>query len=321
MPTPEIQAASEAPDVIAEQQAVIENNPLVKANEDRERANAIEFEELQGRAKPGQQRSLFQDTARKLQKAGKLTDSTEFGRFKRWWDATEGKGRGKPEIEYELFKRQTKGMFDEPTQPQIAKGKREIEQKRPESELSQAKSGKDSDKTNQLVKNTVMLPNGDIGEKVSSHKGVATVDVDGKKLQYKDIDLEDPVAVRNAIHEIAQIPEIDRSGPMDLSHYDPKEKKLIVQFPNGKTAVYLDVEPEKADIIRRGDAEVKTTGKTKTGEEWTQGQTHKSHGAALSKQILTNPKYARSQQGITWYFLEEIYDKYGKIRTRPKKKQ
>ena len=303
MPSPEIQQAATAQDPIAEQQAVIEANPMVKNAEDAERTNAIEFNELQARAKPGTQRTLFQETARKLQKAGKIKDTTEFGRFKKWWNATEGKGRGPADVEYDLFKRQTKGMFDE-QKPQ--------EQKKLEPKTENVPA--------EIAKNTVMLPNGDIGEKVSSHKGVTTVDVDGKKLQYKDIDLEDPVAVRNVIHQVAQISEKERSGPMDLAQYNPKDKQLFVQFKDGKVAVYLDVEPDIADKIQSATGKPKTTGRTKTGESWIEA-VPESRGADLNALITKNPKYNKASQGVTWYFLEEVYDKYSKIREISKKER
>lgn len=310
MPSPEIKEEATAHDPIAEQQAMIEANPMVKNALDAERTNAIEFNELQNRAKSGTERTLFQDTARKLQKSGQIKDATEFGRFRKWWNATEGKGRGPAEVEYELFKRQTKGMFEEPTQVQKPKVTPKLEQKQPETEQTPAK----------MAKNTVMLPNGDIGEKVSSHKGVSTVDVDGKKLQYKDIDLEDPVQVRNAIHEIAQIPEKERSGLMDLAQYSPSEKRLYVQYSNGKIAVYLDVNPEDAEAIKIGKGTPKTTGQTKTGESWITG-IPESRGAELSRLIIRNPKYDKNQKDKTWFYLEDVYDKYQKIRQVTKNKK
>lgn len=303
MPTPEIEEAANASNLIEQPQQAPQPSPLEQQIAERQVQDEAEFNNLEERKPRGAPpRSEFINTARVLKKAGVFKDDKDFSNFKKWWHATEDKPRGSPTIEYEKYRVQTKDMPD--FQDFIA-GKEQKSQ--------------EQTKMPQEVEKIVQLPNGDFGEKLGDHKGVSTVDDNGKKVQFKDIDLGNPVEVRNAMWGLLQIPEADRSGPMDLARYNANSRELIVQFPDGKTAIYLGVDPSVADDIKNAALPAKTTGRTKTGEMWTAGE--KSHGGTLSRLILRDPKYNKENQGKTWYYLEDVYDKFKKLRVVPKERK
>ncbi len=170
-----------------------------------------------------------------------------------------------------------------------------------------------------LEKQLAALPSGDIGQIESVKNGIAKLNVNGEIRHRKLSELiQEPIEIRNAIHEILQIPESERSAVFDFVNYDPNDKRLYVQFPNGKTVVYLDVDPTHANAIRESKGVPKTTGQTATGEKWIAGIPD-SRGAEFFSRIKADPKYSKDNEGKTWYYLEDVYDKYGKLRLKPKK--
>jgi len=166
-----------------------------------------------------------------------------------------------------------------------------------------------------------MTPQGDFGEITEVKNGIAKIRTEnGVKSRKLSELIKEPDEVRIALHDILQIPESERSAVMDLSVYDPVDKRYYVQYPDGRVVVYKDVPEEDAEAIKIGKGIPKTTGKTKTGEMWAAGIPD-SRGAELSARILRNPKYNKENQGKTWYYLQEGYDKYNKIRYKPGKKK
>jgi hypothetical protein len=165
------------------------------------------------------------------------------------------------------------------------------------------------------------LPSGDVGEIESVKDGIAKINVNGEIKHRKLSDLiKEPEQVRLAINDILQIPESERSAAMDLLHYTPQHKLLHIMFPNGKIAWYEDIDEDIVDEIIAARGVPKTTGRTATGEEWTAGVPD-SRFATVSAKILSNPKYSKSQEGITWGYIGKIYDKFQRLRTQPKRKK
>lgn len=165
---------------------------------------------------------------------------------------------------------------------------------------------------------SAMLPNGEIGDIISVKKGIAEVNVNGKKSKYNLSQIiKEPVEIRNALHEILRIPESQRSGPMDLLYYTDKHKLLHIQYANGDIYWYEDIEPDLVDEILEAKGKPKTTGRTATGEEWTAG-VPTSRFSVVDEKIKKNPKYAQGQEGITWGKVGKKYDKYQALRLKPK---
>jgi hypothetical protein len=172
-----------------------------------------------------------------------------------------------------------------------------------------------------IMKKLAQLPNGDLGEIESIKNGVVKLNVNGQVKHRKLSDvITEPEEVRLALNDILQIPESERSAAMDLLHYTPQHKLLHIMFPDGKIAWYEDVPEDVVDEILEAKGTPKTTGKTKTGEEWAAG-VPESRFATVSAKITRNPKYSKDNEGITWGYTQKQYDKFKRLRIQAKRKR
>ncbi len=75
-----------------------------------------------GKVKVGGPADEFLKTANKLIKSGDIQDYDTFKQFRKWWKTTEGQGRGKPLVEFELFRNQTSSWTGNPKIPEMKQG-------------------------------------------------------------------------------------------------------------------------------------------------------------------------------------------------------
>lgn len=169
---------------------------------------------------------------------------------------------------------------------------------------------------------TVSSPQG-VGEIKEIRNGKAIIDVDGKKHQVEEEDLEsEPEDVVQTVQELLKIPEVDKSSVVSLFTYDPDESKMYIQFHNGESYKYLDVDPEKVSMIANKMGIPVTQGKNIFGA-WSPND-KKSLGATLIKQIISDPKYKKPKKGEpenpNYVKLETLYDYWEKLRKKSKRK-
>jgi hypothetical protein len=262
-----------------------------------------------GKTPKGEKPTNFMKFAKYLMSKGDISDPETLNNFQKWWQSTEGQKRGSPLREFEKFR------FEANWLPHSKENKKETPlKKEPELPI-------EIEKPKVEEKGLAALPSGQIGQIESVKNGIAKVNVDGQIKHRKLSELiQEPEEIRNAIQDILQIPESERSAVFDFVNYDSKDKRLYVQFPTGKTVVYLDVDPSHAGAIRESKGVPKTSGETKTGERWMAGVPD-SRGAEFFARIKADPKYSKANEGKTWYYLEDVYDKYGKLRLKPKRKK
>lgn len=255
----------------------------------------------------------FLRIAKRLQKVGDIQDRAQFEDLYKQYEFTKTKTYRPGDLEKymdfvtkQMKQKNTPEMTPKQVQPEIGNLEEKVESTIPIEQKQE--------------KELALSPSGKIGELESSENGIAKLNLDGKVKAYKDAEVvREPIEARKAVYDILEIPEKDRSGPLDLVNYDTVDRNLYVQFPSGKVVVYKDVDPETANAIRIGKGVPKTSGKTVTGEQWTAGIAD-SRGAEFSQRIAQNPKYSKQNQGKTWYYLDDIYDKLGAIRLKPKPK-
>ncbi len=173
---------------------------------------------------------------------------------------------------------------------------------------------------------TVSLPDGKTGTVEGIRQGIASIEADGKKYHRKEEDLiESPFSneeLINQVQDILNIPEIDRSSIVSLFNYDPVDKQIFIQFHNGTTTKYLDVDPEKVFRIANKMGIPVSEGKNIFGA-WSP-KDKKSLGATLIQEIIRDPKYKKSPPGQepnpNYRNLETLYDYWELLRKKPKKK-
>ena len=175
-----------------------------------------------------------------------------------------------------------------------------------------------------LEKKTVALPNGDVGEVTNIRQGIATVNVAGKEYRRKVEELdEEPEDVVETVQNLLKIPEVDKSSVVSLFTFDPEEKKMYIQYHNGDSFKYLDVDPEKVYKIANKMGIPVTEGKNVFGA-WSP-EDKKSLGAALIKEIVNDPKYKKAKKGEkpnpNYVKLETLYDYWEKLRKKPQRKR
>lgn len=180
------------------------------------------------------------------------------------------------------------------------------------------------DEDEKIQKNqTVAAPQG-IGEVKEIRNGKALVEIDGKKhvVDEEDLEAESPEIIEE-VQKILKIPEVDKSSIVSLFTFDPDERKMYIQFHNGETYKYLDVEPEKVMNIANKMGIPVTKGKNIFGA-WSP-QDKKSLGATLIKEIINDPKYKKPKKGQpanpNYVQLETLYDYWEKLRKKPKQKR
>lgn len=170
---------------------------------------------------------------------------------------------------------------------------------------------------------TVASPQG-IGEVKEIRNGKAIIDVDGKlhKVDIEELEAE-PEDTIQTVQNLLKIPEVDRSSVVSLFTYDPTDKEMYIQFHNGTTTKYFDVDPEKVFKVANKMGIPVTEGKNIFGA-WSP-EDKKSLGATLIKEIINDPKYKKSKKGEepnpNYRNLETLYDYWEKLRKKPKRKR
>lgn len=138
---------------------------------------------------------------------------------------------------------------------------------------------------------TVASPNG-IGEIKEIRNGKAIVEVDGKKHQVNEDELEsEPEEIRSLDLEgpvsdyLSRIPEGQKSSVIDVSLFDPTTNELQVRFPNGDQWVYGPVPEEIFEKINSMTGIPVSSGESKLrGTMWETG-VENSAGADFYKLI------------------------------------
>lgn len=174
-----------------------------------------------------------------------------------------------------------------------------------------------------IEKNSVVASPHGVGEVKEVRNGQAIIDVDGKKHKVDVEDLEnEPEDVIEEVQKLLKIPEVDRSSIVSLFTFDPEEKKMYIQFHNGESFKYLDVDPEKVRKIADKMGIPVTKGQNIFGA-WSQ-EDKNSLGATLIKEIINDPKYKKAKKGepanTNYVKLETLYDYWEKLRKKPKRK-
>lgn len=174
-----------------------------------------------------------------------------------------------------------------------------------------------------ITKGSVAISPQGVGEVKEIRNGKAIIDIDGKKHQVDEEELEqEPEDVVQTVQELLKIPEVDKSSIVSLFTYDPDESKMYIQFHNGETYKYLDVDPEKVFKVANKMGIPVTEGKNIFGA-WSPDD-KKSLGAALIKEIISDPKYKKSRKGEkenpNYVKLETLYDYWEKLRKKPKRR-
>lgn len=178
--------------------------------------------------------------------------------------------------------------------------------------------------TKPIAKNeTVIAPQG-VGEVKEIRNGKAVVEVDGKKHQVDVEDLEkEPEEIIETVKELLKIPEVDRSSIVSLFTYDPEDNTMYIQFHDGSTYKYLDVDSEKVFKVANKMGIPVTKGKNIFGA-WSP-EDKQSLGATLIKEIINDPKYKKAKKGepenTNYRRLETLYDYWKKLRKPPYKKK
>lgn len=169
---------------------------------------------------------------------------------------------------------------------------------------------------------TVAIPQG-VGEVKGISNGQALVEVDGKVHKVPEEELEtEPEDVIKTVQELLKIPEVDRSSIVSLFTYDPDDKEMYIQFHNGETYKYFDVDSEKVFKVANKMGIPVTQGKNIFGA-WSP-EDKKSLGATLIKEIINDPKYKKPKKGEkenpNYRQLETLYDYWEKLRKKSKRK-
>jgi hypothetical protein len=166
-------------------------------------------------------------------------------------------------------------------------------------------------------------PTGKIGEIKAKAGADFILDEGGKGVKVKAEQLEqEPADVSEIVENILKIPEVDRSSVVSLFTYDPEDRVMYIQYHNGETYKYLDVDPEEVREVAEKNSIPVTEGKSMYGA-WSPDD-KKSLGAALIKRFLQNPKYKKAKAGEpanpNYKKLETLYDYWEKLRKKPKRK-
>lgn len=169
----------------------------------------------------------------------------------------------------------------------------------------------------------VVTPKG-IGQVKYEGKNNVVTNVGGQDKSYFKEDITKPSEeIIQAVEQILQIPEVDRSSVVSLFTYDPSENKMYIQFHTGDTYKYMDVDPEKVYAVANKLGVPVTEGKNVFGA-WSP-EDKNSLGAALIQQIIKDPKYARPKKGEppnpNFQKLETLFDYWSKLRKPTKKKK
>lgn len=172
----------------------------------------------------------------------------------------------------------------------------------------------------EIINNFVMTP---LGAGEVKHKGKAgqIVSTPSGDKSFPDEDIEDvPQDVIQAVSNILQIPEVDRSSNIALFLYNPKDKEMYFQFHDGSAYKYYDIDPDKVYRLANKMAIPITSGENIYGA-WSP-EDKASLGAAFYQEILKDPKYKKPGKGEPpnpfYHKLETMYDYWKDLRKKPK---
>lgn len=170
--------------------------------------------------------------------------------------------------------------------------------------------------------NQVLTPDGHVGEVKGLDKNGVVVFRDGKAEKYSLEDLqEEPDQAKQIIEYLLQMPEEEKSSNVSMYLRDPSSNTIFIQYHDGEVYKYNDVSEEYIKKIAEKEAIPITEGENIFGK-WSSGD-KKSLGAAVSRYLLKDPKYARPKKGEpnnkNYTKLESYYDYWKKVRTTPKK--
>jgi hypothetical protein len=171
-------------------------------------------------------------------------------------------------------------------------------------------------------KKLVITPHG-VGEiKHEGKKGIIAK-VNGKDKSFFPDEIEKPSQdVIEAVSNILQIPEEDRSSNVALFTYDPDEEKMFIQYHNGESYKYLHVSRDKMMNIASKMHIPITEGKNIFGA-WSP-EDKESLGASLFQEILKDPLYKKPKKGEppnpNYVKLDTMYDYWKKLRKQNKRK-
>ncbi len=116
---------------------------------------------------------------------------------------------------------------------------------------------------------TVASPQG-IGEIKEIRNGKAIIEVDGKKIQVDESELENPKYTEEEIADaydkmFEMIPEEHRSGFIQWAGYNEDENSLGYIPRGGKYEKIYDITPEEAQMIKEGKGKARTSGEEREG--------------------------------------------------------
>lgn len=178
-----------------------------------------------------------------------------------------------------------------------------------------------------------------IGEVKEIRNGKAIIEVDGKKHQVDEDELEKPQYTEDEIADaydrmFEMIPEEHRSGFIQWAGYNEDENSLGYIPRGGKYEKIYDITPEEARMIKEGKGTARTSGEEREGI-WVVGEDtrggvisqivhdrRRKHEAVKKQQLefpLDLPKAEKSDRGMKPIFDELAYPR-GLSKARDKKK-
>lgn len=151
---------------------------------------------------------------------------------------------------------------------------------------------------------------GEAGKIVKTEKGQ-------KSFAHDDIE-KVPEDVIQAVSNILQIPEEDRSSNIALFMYNPQDSEMYFQFHDGSAYKYYGIDPEKVFRLANKMSIPITSGQNIFGA-WSPDD-KKSLGATFYQEVLKDPKYKKSKKGEppnpNYVKLETLYDYWEKLRKK-----
>jgi hypothetical protein len=154
---------------------------------------------------------------------------------------------------------------------------------------------------------TVATPQG-IGEVKAIRNGKALIEIDGKKHQVDEEDLEPTLFTEDEIADayddlFSKIPEEHRSGFIQWAGYDEDENKLGFIPRGGKYEELHNITPEEAELIKEGKGIARTTGEEREGL-WVMGED--TRGGIISQIIHDRRKGQKEKEGRQLEFALEL---------------
>lgn len=173
-----------------------------------------------------------------------------------------------------------------------------------------------------LPQNIVITP---IGAGELKHEGEKgdIVEVGGKQKSFFKDEIQKPEEeLMQAVQNILNIPEVDRSSNIALFLYNPKDAEMYFQFHDGSAYKYYGIDPDKVFRLANKMAIPITQGQNVYGA-WSQ-EDRNSLGAAFYQEILKDPKYKKPGKGEppnpNYQKLDTLYDYWEKLRKKTKRK-